>query len=269
MVHAMMDLHYQAMVARHRGIFEDSEQARLLRSKVAIGGLGMGGSIFINLVRMGIGSFHISDLDVYEATNTNRQRLAKTSTVQRPKLDCLRDEAKDINPSLVLGEFPRGVTAENVAEFVAGCDLVVDTIDFFAFTEKLLLHRVAQQLGIPCVACFSVGFGGVCTTFPYHRGCASYEQVTGTSLDLDSRANSRIVVDWLQPIVPAFMRDTVELALQGRADLPFVVAGVEIAAAMAATATVEQLLHDRGIYAPEVMVLDPHRLDANQPIVRL
>jgi len=44
--------------------------------------------------------------------------------------------ALDINPELKLTVFDQGVTSENVAAFLAGTDLYVDGLDFFAFPRQ-------------------------------------------------------------------------------------------------------------------------------------
>lgn len=262
--------HYVELTRRHAGIFSSEQQARLRGATVAVGGLGMGGSVLIDLVRMGVGGFRIADLDHYEASNCNRQRLAKTSTLGRTKVECMRDEARDILPEVRLVEYPHGITLDNVGSFVDGVDHVIDVVDVYAYREKIALHRAARERKIPCTVCFSIGYGGVATTFPYDLGSAGYEEITGTSIAVDSHENTRRLIVWLGAVVPAPIREGIEGALRGEGSIPFVVTGVEIGAAIAAAATVEHLLHGSGVYAPEVIAFDPFRLPrAHSSVVRL
>ena len=73
---------------------------------IAVAGLGMGGAILINLVRLGFKRFNIADPDIYERTNINRQRLAREDTLGRRKDECLIEEARAIFPEAELRAFP-------------------------------------------------------------------------------------------------------------------------------------------------------------------
>src|SRR6476620_2209450 len=100
---------YPDRFLRSAGIIDDQHFKKIQNTAIAIGGLGMGGSIFINLVRMGFEKFHIADPDTYERTNINRQRLAKESTVGIRKDEALLKEALDINPNIKVKCFPHGI----------------------------------------------------------------------------------------------------------------------------------------------------------------
>lgn len=264
------DDHYRQMTLRHAGIFLPDEQQRLRQATIAVGGLGMGGSVLIDLVRMGIGGFRIADLDTYEASNCNRQRMAKTSTLGRTKVECIRDEARDVLPDVRVEEYTRGVTLQNAEAFVAGADHVVDVVDVYAYREKIALHRAARARGVAVTACFSLGFGGLATTFAYDQGSPGYEEITGTSIDVDSLENTRRLLAWLGATVPPAIRARIEGALRGDGSIPFVVTGVEIGAAIAAAATVEHLLHQTGVHAPDVIAFDPFRIPGGHTsVVRL
>ncbi len=72
---------YRERFLRSIGIFTEEQLYKFKSTKIAIGGLGLGGSIFLNLVRMGFENFHIADPDTFERTNINRQRMAKETTI--------------------------------------------------------------------------------------------------------------------------------------------------------------------------------------------
>lgn len=160
-------------------------------------------------------------------------------------------------PGVRITSFPQGVTLDNVDAFVANADHVVDVVDVYAYREKIAIHRAARQHRIACTVCFSVGFGGVVTTFPYDQDSPSYESITGTSFDVDSRENTRRLIRWMSRVIPSPIEDRILAALRGEGPIPFVVTGVEIGAAIAAAATVEHLLYRRGVYAPKVIAFDP------------
>lgn len=118
--------------SRNIGWVTETEQYQLRGKRVAIAGLGgVGGAHLLTLARLGIGAFHIADLDTFEIANFNRQAGAMVSTLGQPKVEVLARQARDINPELDLRLFPAGVTLDTMDDFLRGADLFVDGLDFF------------------------------------------------------------------------------------------------------------------------------------------
>ncbi len=157
---------YNQAFSRNIGWVTNDEQESLRRKRIAIAGLGgVGGSHLLTLTRLGIGRFNISDLDVFETANFNRQAGASVSTLGRAKVDVLAEMARDINPELELRTFAQGIHAGNVDDFLDGCDLYVDGIDFFAMDVRRLLFAACARRGIPAVTAAPVGMGAAMLTF--------------------------------------------------------------------------------------------------------
>ncbi|HTL11450.1 MAG TPA: ThiF family adenylyltransferase, partial [Bdellovibrionota bacterium] len=151
--------------ARQMGIMSRDQLLEIRGMPVAIGGLGLGGSVFINLVRLGFERFHIADPDIYERSNIGRQRAAKETTVGRRKDEALIEEARAINPDLKVVTFPDGVQETNVDRFLKGVRIVVDAVDVFAIPEKIALHEAARAKGLLTVTCSTAGFGASVVVF--------------------------------------------------------------------------------------------------------
>lgn len=117
------------------------------RARVILFGVGGVGSWCAEgLVRSGVGHLTLVDSDVVSVTNINRQRMATTRTVGRPKVEALRDMLLEINPDAQI-ETVRAVYSEETA---AGFDLdsydyVVDAIDSLKDKSALLLHAAASR----------------------------------------------------------------------------------------------------------------------------
>src|SRR5262245_52132698 len=106
---------YDEAFSRNIGWVTAAEQQTLRKKRVAIAGLGGAGGIhLLTLARLGIGAFHITDLDTFEFPNFNRQAGAMVSSLGKSKVDTLAAMAKDINPELDIKTFPQGVHTENV-----------------------------------------------------------------------------------------------------------------------------------------------------------
>src|SRR6185437_12284555 len=143
---------YEDAFSRNLGWVTAGEQQILRGKRAAIAGLGgVGGSHLLTLTRLGIGAFNIADFDVFELANFNRQAGAMVSTLGQPKAETLARMARDINPTLDLNIFPRGIDEANLDAFLAGVDVYVDSLDFFVLDLRRKLFQRCSELGIPAV----------------------------------------------------------------------------------------------------------------------
>lgn len=151
---------YDDAFSRNIGWVTEWEQLQLKTKKVAIAGLGgVGGVHLMTLARLGIGAFHVADLDTFEVVNFNRQVGASMSTVGRPKASVMADMAVDLNPELSVRQFPDGVNDANLDDFLDGVDLFVDGLDFFVLDVRAKVFARCAELGIPAVTAAPVGMG--------------------------------------------------------------------------------------------------------------
>ena len=115
---------------RTRPILTDEGIDALSKPVVAIGGLGgIGGVMFLAMVRLGIKRFRVSENGIFDPPDMNRQVGAYESTMGKPKLDVYVQLAKDINPDIELELVPEGLTAGNLEAFLKGSDVYVGIID--------------------------------------------------------------------------------------------------------------------------------------------
>lgn len=254
-----MDIKCPERFLRCMGIMDESDLNKIQSTSIAIGGLGLGGSIFINLVRMGFEKFHISDPDIYERTNINRQRLAKESTLGVRKDTALLKEALDINPNLKVQCFPEGINQQNVSAFLEGIDWVIDVVDVFALNEKLALNEEAARKKIPVASCGSLGFSSAVIVFDHST--PSFAELTGLDPKADYQTNIQRFVQFLCPQIPEYMQEQMQKAMNRNSHIPFVVPGVEFAAACAVTEVSKQILGlGKKIRAPNGIFIDPINL---------
>src|SRR4051794_2344976 len=151
---------YDEAFSRNIGWVTPDEQRALRRKRVAIAGLGgVGGVHLITLARLGIGAFNLADFDTFDLANFNRQAGALMSTMGRSKVDVLAEAARDINPEVDLQLFRDGVSNGNLDRFLAGADLYVDGLDFFAFEARRDTFASCARLGIPAITAAPLGMG--------------------------------------------------------------------------------------------------------------
>lgn len=253
------DEYYWQATQRNLGLVTRGEQERLRNATVALCGLGgMGGINCLTLARMGIGKFHLADLDEFSIANVNRQFGATTSTAGRPKVDAIADMARDINPGAGITTFDTGIHPRNVHEFLRDVDVVVDAIDFFAVDSRLLLYRTARELGKTVVFSAPIGFSGTLHVFTpdgmrfeeyfdIRDNMSTYDKLVAFGVGLTPRATHRPYMD---------MRKLDASSGAG----PSIASACVIGAGLLTTEVLVILLNRRSIQAaPRYVQFDPYR----------
>lgn len=154
---------YWELTKKNIDVYSKDEQSRLKEAKVVIFGLGgVGGVQAILAARMGIGHITGVDPDEFEVSNMNRQMLATTSVLGKPKAMVAEETVKDIYPYISTRFKQTAVDEQNVVDLIQGHDVVIEAVD--DMPSRVIIHRAARELGIP-----SVGISGS----PPNRGFVS------------------------------------------------------------------------------------------------
>lgn len=122
---------------------------RLRDASVVLAGAGaVGGYALEGLVRAGVGRIRVVDGDVFSGSNLNRQILATTLTVGRPKAEVACERARSINPDIDIQGMDAHVDDSTAPAILDGdFDILVDAID--TVRCKISLLRAAADSGIP------------------------------------------------------------------------------------------------------------------------
>ena len=250
---------YDTAFARNLGWLTQAEQRTLRGKCVAIAGLGgVGGSHLLTLVRLGVGRFHLAELDTFDLVNFNRQVGATLSSIGQPKLDVMAAMARDINPTVELTHFPEGVTESNVDAFLADTDLFVDGLDFFAFAARELVFAACARRGIPATTVAPIGMGAALLTFM--PGKMSFADYFGFDQGTDEEKPLRFLIG----LAPAMLHrrylvdpSFVDLG-SGRG--PSTAMACQICAGVAATESLKILIgRGRVLAAPHGVHFDAYR----------
>lgn len=167
---------YDKAFSRNIGWTLPEEQQALRHKKVAIAGCGGVGCIHtLTLARLGIGKFALSDFDQFGIENFNRQVGATMASIGRNKLDVTSEMLRNINPDVEISSFPDGISESNVDAFLAGVDLYVDSLDFFAIKARRAVFAACARLGIPAITAAPLGLGTAFLCFmPGHMSFEEY-----------------------------------------------------------------------------------------------
>ncbi len=127
-------------------------QKKIEDSKVAVFGIGGIGTWIVNgLQQIGVGEIRITDPDVVEKSNLNRQLFFNSEDIGRYKVDVVKEKLKDVR---ILPFKKRVEPMQDLEEIVSGCDFLVNCADSPSVTETTrIIDKYATQKGIAyCVA---------------------------------------------------------------------------------------------------------------------
>jgi len=139
-------------------------QERLRAARVLLTGFGgLGAESASLLARAGVGHLRIVDRDVVELANLQRQALFDETDVREclPKAVAAARHLGRINADVAVEPVVADLHAGNVADLIAGVDLVVDGFD--NFEGRFLLNDACVRAGLPWVHGACVGSYGVST----------------------------------------------------------------------------------------------------------
>ena len=136
-------------------------QELLARSTIGIAGTGgIGGAMALRLARFGVKHIKIADPESFDWSNINRQLGASKDTIGRNKSEVVGEIVYNLAGDVTIEVFKDGITSENATEFVSGCDIILDQLEFYVIKEKFALHKAfRKEKKCKCIlACSVVGW---------------------------------------------------------------------------------------------------------------
>jgi sulfur carrier protein ThiS adenylyltransferase len=126
-------------------------KSHLSKFRVGIAGAGgLGSNCAVALARSGVGTLVISDFDIIEGSNLNRQYYF-TDQVGMLKTDALRDTITRINPETIVFTHQIKLDSSNIPVVFAGCDIVIEAFDRSDMKEMLIETMQKRMFGTPLI----------------------------------------------------------------------------------------------------------------------
>ena len=126
-------------------------RAHLGKFKVGIAGAGgLGSNCAVALARSGVGTLVISDFDILEEPNLNRQYYF-TDQVGKMKTVALKENIARINPYVFVIIHQKRLNKINIPEIFSGCDVIVEAFDRYDMKEMLVETVQLKMPGIPLI----------------------------------------------------------------------------------------------------------------------
>lgn len=135
----------------------EAGQERLRRARVVVVGCGAtGGLIAEHLARAGVGALRLIDRDLVEWSNLQRQILFTEADADAgtPKAIAAAERLRQVNRDVAIEARVVDLHAANIAECLAGADLVMDGTD--NFETRFLLNDACVRDGRPWVYCGAI-----------------------------------------------------------------------------------------------------------------
>ena len=127
-------------------------QRKIKNSKIAVFGVGGIGTWIVNgLYQIGAGEIRITDPDIVNESNLNRQLFFDSGDVGKYKVDVIKEKLKDAK---ILPFKKRIELNQNLEDIISGCNFLVNCADSPSVTETTrIIDQYAAQHGIAyCVA---------------------------------------------------------------------------------------------------------------------
>lgn len=135
------------------GLTPSQCQQRLREAKVAVLGVGgLGGWSAWALACTGVGEMWLIDGDRVEVSNLNRQILYTEADIGLLKVECAAARLRAFNSGMKVTTDARRLESEaDIAEFIAGSDVVIDAADWPAHDIERWCNAACFAAGIPYI----------------------------------------------------------------------------------------------------------------------
>lgn len=151
--------YFQERTMRNRNVITAEEQEKFRDGVIGIAGLSVGSSILMAIVQSGgPKKIKIADFDVVEVSNLNRMR-ATISDLGVSKTEVAARQVKSLDPFAELTLFEKGLTADNLEDFLNGLDVFIDEMD--SIDLKIAAREICKKRGISVVMATDNGDGAI------------------------------------------------------------------------------------------------------------
>lgn len=130
-------------------LFEIKDHLSHFRVGIAGAG-GLGSNCAVSLARSGIGTIVISDYDVVEPSNLNRQYFF-INQLGMHKAAALKETIARINPDTIVIAHNEKLNPDNIPGIFAGCSVIVEAFDTNNMKEMLINTIHSKMWGIPLI----------------------------------------------------------------------------------------------------------------------
>ncbi|MCH8553083.1 MAG: molybdopterin-synthase adenylyltransferase MoeB [Natronospirillum sp.] len=134
---------------------------------LVLGAGGLGSPVLLYLAAAGVGHLVISDPDVVELSNLQRQIVHDSEGLNQSKVESARHRLLAMNPEIQVTALPRALDDQELLRQVQAADVVVVGTDNFA--SRHAANRACLQARIPLLSAAAIAWEGQISTFDSRR----------------------------------------------------------------------------------------------------
>lgn len=145
--------------SRNRIYLTESEQEKIKRVPVLIGGAGIGSVIAECILRFGFENITIVDGDTVELTNLNRQNYTEND-IGFSKTEAIKKKLLSINSKANVKTYNCFIDENNIEEIIEGHKIAINALDFTT-DIPLLFDQLCREREIPILHPYNLGWGAL------------------------------------------------------------------------------------------------------------
>ena len=154
-------------------IGEKGQQAILDASALIVGVGGLGSPAAMYLAAAGIGKLVLSDFDIVETSNLQRQIIHNNSSVGENKVDSGRQTIQALNPECAVEVIGYQLEAEELKQVIESVDIVLDCCD--NYPTRFEVNRYCVETATPLVTGAAIRLEGQIMNYQPAADSACYQ----------------------------------------------------------------------------------------------
>lgn len=143
---------------RNRIYLSEEEQELVKKTKVLLGGAGIGSIIAECALRFGFENITIVDGDKVELSNLNRQNYQEKN-IGHYKAESLAEYMKQINSQANISYYNSFINEKNVGNIIKGHNIAINALDFKS-DIPFIFDNMCKESNIPVLHPYNLGWGG-------------------------------------------------------------------------------------------------------------
>ena len=139
---------------------------------LVVGAGGLGSPALLYMAAAGVGTIHVIDDDVVDASNLQRQIIHSGDRIGQPKVASAAEAMRALNPHVTVVPHRRRLDATAAAELFPACDLILDGSD--NFDTRYAVNAAAVAAAKPLIAAALTQWEGQIALYDPARGTPCY-----------------------------------------------------------------------------------------------
>ncbi|MBC8519927.1 MAG: tRNA threonylcarbamoyladenosine dehydratase [Gammaproteobacteria bacterium] len=142
--------HFSERFSALSRVYGERGLEKLTTSHICVVGIGGVGSwVAESLARSAVGKITLVDGDIIARSNSNRQIHTLESTLNRPKVEVMRERIMEINPQCWCDAVKKDLDHDNMRDILErGYDCVIDAIDGINVKARMIYHCKRNKIKI-------------------------------------------------------------------------------------------------------------------------